>query len=136
LFLSAWTKTYLSWIVYRVSATSGYFNARLSRHYGDWSIIDNENIHKILAKGGKYRDPLSINWRLIPFQKLLGRCFETGKLGGSMITKATSALKYPEVAETLYTLIISDSSFDSVVAVYVGLPCELCRPNFIFNQSM
>jgi hypothetical protein len=76
----------------------------LSRHYGDWSIIDNENIHKILAKGGKYRDPLSINWRLIPFQKLLGRCFETGKLGGSMITKATSALKYPEVAETLYTI--------------------------------
>ena len=26
-FLSAWNKTYLSWIVYRVSATSGYFNA-------------------------------------------------------------------------------------------------------------
>jgi hypothetical protein len=28
------------------------------------------------------------------------------------------------------------SSFDSVVAVYVGLPCELSKPTFIFQQSM
>jgi len=28
------------------------------------------------------------------------------------------------------------SSFDSVVAVYVGLSCELSKPNYIFKQSM
>ena len=28
------------------------------------------------------------------------------------------------------------SSFDSVEAVYVGLDCELSKPNSIFKQSM
>ena len=28
------------------------------------------------------------------------------------------------------------SSFDSVVIVYLGLPCELYKPNYIFKQSM
>ena len=28
------------------------------------------------------------------------------------------------------------SSFDSVVAIYVGLHCELSKPTFIFQQSM
>ena len=33
---------------------------------GDQSIIDNGNIRKILAKGPKYREPQSINWRTMP----------------------------------------------------------------------
>ena len=28
------------------------------------------------------------------------------------------------------------SSFDSVVTVYVGLPCELSNPHSLFNQLM
>ena len=28
------------------------------------------------------------------------------------------------------------SSFESVVAVYVGLPCEISKPNSIFKQPM
>ena len=64
--------------------------------------------------------------RLIPFQnwsKLLGHWFkfESGKQRRSMSTKATSAFKYPEVAETLST--IHDT--------YVVVPADKAPNNFV-----